>query len=68
MDLVNSFSQYTKPYILRDANSNVGRQISMVEWSKPMNQERENLGSGIYLIVIKDGNNYLKGKFVIFND
>lgn len=68
MDLVNSFSQYTKPYILRDANLNVGRQISMVEWSKPMNQKRENLGSGIYLIVIKDGNNYLKGKFVIFND
>lgn len=68
MDLVTSFRQSTKPFILRDAEANLGRQISIVEWSKPVDEKGNILGSGIYLVVIKSGNEYLTGKFVIFND
>lgn len=68
MDLVNSFKQITKPHNLKDASSNVYRQISVVEWDKPMNEKSENLASGIYIYVIKSGNDYKTGKFVIFNE
>jgi hypothetical protein len=68
MDLVSSFNQTTKPYILRDPDANIGRQISIIEWARPENEKSENLASGVYIIIIKNGNDYLKGKFVIFND
>jgi hypothetical protein len=68
MDLVNAFKQITKPHNLKDAASNVYRQISVVEWDKPMNEKGENLASGIYIYVIKSGNEYKTGKFVIFNE
>lgn len=68
MDLVFSSIMETKAYVLNDPSSNVYKQISIVEWEKPINSNGEKLGSGVYLIVIKQGNDYKTGKFVIFND
>lgn len=68
MDLVNVFRQITKPHNLKDVTSNVYRQISVVEWDKPLNEKGEKLASGIYIYVIKSGNDYKTGKFVIFNE
>lgn len=68
MDLVNSFVQVTRPHNLKDVSSNVYRQIAVVEWDKPVNMKGENLASGIYVYVIKSGNDFTTGKFVIFNE
>lgn len=68
MDLVNSFAAVTKPRSIKDQSSDLYKQISVVEWNKPVNEKGENLASGIYIYVVKDGNDYKTGKFVIFND
>lgn len=68
MDLVNSFVQVTRPHNLKDVSSNVYRQIAVVEWDKPVNMKGENLASGIYVYIIKSGNDFTTGKFVIFNE
>lgn len=68
MDLVNSFVLVTRPHNLKDVSSNVYRQISVVEWDKPVNLKGENLASGIYVYVIRSGNDYTTGKFVVFNE
>ena len=68
MDLVYSSILETKAYVINDPSTNVYGQISIIEWDKPVNQNGENLGSGVYIIVIKHGNDYKTGKFVIFND
>ena len=68
MDLVNTFQQVTKPHNLKEPFSNVYRQISVVKWDKPVNEKGENLASGVYIYVIKSGNEYTTGKFVIFNE
>lgn len=68
MDLVNSFTRFTKPHNLKDATSDIYKQISIIEWDKPVDQNGDNLPSGIYIYAVKDGNYYKTGKFVIFND
>ncbi|MFO7525844.1 MAG: hypothetical protein R6W68_10345 [Ignavibacteriaceae bacterium] len=68
MDLINSFTRFTKPHNLKDATSDIYKQISIIEWDKPVDQNGENLPSGIYIYAVKDGNYYKTGKFVIFND
>ena len=68
MDLVYSSNLETKAYVINDPSTNVYGQISIVEWDKPVDMNGENLGSGVYIIVVKHGNDYKTGKFVIFND
>ncbi len=68
MDLIYSSNMETKAYVINDPSTNVYGRISIIEWDKPVNQNGENLGSGVYIIVIKHGNDYKTGKFVIFND
>ncbi len=68
MDLVFSATLETTLGIVEDTRMNVNKQISKIVWDKPVDRNGENLGSGVYIIVIKDGNDYKTGKFVIFND
>ncbi|MCJ7554162.1 MAG: hypothetical protein MUO34_09800, partial [Ignavibacteriaceae bacterium] len=68
MDLIYSSNLETKAYVINDPSTNVYGQISIIEWDKPVDMSGENLGSGVYIIVVKHGNDYKTGKFVIFND